>query len=42
MRGIGVLVPLGLIDRSLPVLGEENAQQVRQPAHPMNELLSRA
>jgi carboxymethylenebutenolidase len=37
-----VLVQLGLIDRSLPVLGAENAQQVRQPTHPMNELLYRA
>jgi carboxymethylenebutenolidase len=36
-----VLVQLGLIDRSLPVLGEEAAQQVRQPARPMNELFRR-
>jgi carboxymethylenebutenolidase len=37
-----LLVQLGLIDRSLPVLGAESAQQVRQPTQPMNALLSRA
>jgi carboxymethylenebutenolidase len=37
-----MLVQLGLIDRSLPVLGEEGAQQVRQPTQPMNGLIYRA
>jgi carboxymethylenebutenolidase len=37
-----VLVQLGLIDRSLPVLGAESAQQVRQPVQPFNELMRRA
>jgi carboxymethylenebutenolidase len=36
-----VLVQLGLIDRSLPVLGAESAQQVRQPVQPFNELMHR-
>jgi carboxymethylenebutenolidase len=34
-----VLAQLGLIDRSLPVLGAESAQQVRQMTQPMNELI---
>ena len=37
-----VLVQLGLIDRSLPVLGAEIAPQVIQPTQPMNALLQRA
>ncbi len=37
-----VLVQLGLIDRSLPVLGAESAQQVREPVQPMNWLIRRA
>ncbi len=37
-----VLAQLGLIDRSLPVVGVESAQQVRQMTHPMNELIHRA
>lgn len=36
-----LLVQLGLINRSLPVLGEESAQQVRQTVQPMNELIHR-
>jgi carboxymethylenebutenolidase len=37
-----VLVQIGLIDRSLPVLGGEIAQQVISPTQPMNELIRRA
>jgi carboxymethylenebutenolidase len=37
-----VLAQLGLIDRSLPVLGAEGAQQVRQQVQPMNGLIHRA
>lgn len=37
-----ILVQLGLIDRSLPVLGAEVAHQVIQPVQPMNALLQRA
>jgi carboxymethylenebutenolidase len=37
-----VLVQIGLIDRSLPVLGAEMAQQVIQPTQPMNALIHRA
>jgi carboxymethylenebutenolidase len=37
-----VLVQLGLIDRSLPVLGAESAQQVQQPVQPLNGLIHRA
>jgi carboxymethylenebutenolidase len=37
-----VLVQLGLVDRSLPVLGEEAARQVLNPTQPMNELIRRA
>jgi len=37
-----LLVQLGLIDRSLPVLGAESAQQVRQAVQPMNALIQRA
>ena len=37
-----VLVQLGLIDRSLPALGEEVARQIVSPTQPMNELLKRA
>ena len=37
-----ILAQLGLIDRSLPVLGAELAQQVRQPVLPMNTLIQRA
>lgn len=37
-----VLLQLGLIERSLPVLGAELVQQVIQPTHPMNELIRRA
>lgn len=37
-----ILLQLGLIDRSLPVLGAELAHQVRQPVLPMNGLIQRA
>jgi carboxymethylenebutenolidase len=37
-----LLVQLGLIDRSLPVLGAESAQQVAKATRPMNELIHRA
>jgi carboxymethylenebutenolidase len=37
-----VLVQLGLLDRTLPVLGGETAAQVLDPARPMNELIRRA
>lgn len=37
-----VLVQIGLIDRSLPVLGAEVAHQVINPTQPMNALLQRA
>lgn len=37
-----VLLQLGLIDRSLPVLGAEIAHQVVNPTQPMNKLLERA
>jgi carboxymethylenebutenolidase len=37
-----VLVQVGLLDRTLPVLGGETAAQVLDPARPMNELIRRA
>jgi carboxymethylenebutenolidase len=37
-----VLVQVGLLDRSLPVLGGETAAQVLDPTRPMNELIRRA
>jgi carboxymethylenebutenolidase len=37
-----VLVQIGLLDRSLPVLGAEAAHQVLNPTQPMNELIRRA
>jgi carboxymethylenebutenolidase len=37
-----VLVQIGLLDRTLPVRGGEIAEQVRNPAQPMNELIRRA
>jgi carboxymethylenebutenolidase len=37
-----VLVQVGLLDRTLPVLGGETAAQVLYPTQPMNELIRRA
>jgi carboxymethylenebutenolidase len=37
-----VLVQVGLLDRTLPVLGGETAAQVLTPTRPMNELIRRA
>jgi carboxymethylenebutenolidase len=37
-----VLVQVGLLDRSLPVLGGETAAQVLNPTQPMNDLIRRA
>jgi carboxymethylenebutenolidase len=37
-----VLVQVGLLDRTLPVLGGETAAQVLNPTQPMNELIRRA
>lgn len=37
-----VLVQVGLLDRTLPVRGEEIAAQVLNPSQPMNELIRRA
>jgi carboxymethylenebutenolidase len=37
-----VLMQVGLIDSSLPAVGVEGSQQVRQPTRPMNELIRRA
>ena len=37
-----VLVQVGLLDRTLPVLGGETAAQVLNPAQPMNNLIHRA
>jgi len=37
-----VLVQIGLLDRTLPVLGGEIAAQVLNPTQPMNELIRRA
>ena len=37
-----VLVQVGLLDRTLPVLGGETVAQVLDPARPMNELIRRA
>jgi carboxymethylenebutenolidase len=36
-----VLVQVGLLDRTLPVLGGETAAQVLDPTRPMNELIRR-
>jgi len=36
-----VLVQVGLLDRTLPVLGGETAAQVLNPTQPMNELIRR-
>ena len=36
-----VLVQVGLLDRTLPVLGGETAAQVLDPTQPMNELIRR-
>jgi carboxymethylenebutenolidase len=37
-----VLVQVGLIDPSLPVLGAESAEHLLNPTSPMNELIQRA
>src|SRR5262245_37643593 len=37
-----VLIQVGLLDRTLPVLGGETAAQVLDPTRPMNELIRRA
>ncbi|MFO0592782.1 MAG: ester cyclase [Polyangiaceae bacterium] len=37
-----VLAQLGLIDRSLPVVGPEGARRLLDPSVPMNELMHRA
>ena len=37
-----ILAQLGLIDRSLPVVGAEGARRLVDPTVPMNELMHRA